>query len=99
MSYDIVRSSLRERNVWLLVLETYGINVWCAAGKGTFGTGELVRRLQAVRLNEIVSHRQLLLPILAAAGVSAHEVKRRSGFTVDYAAIRASDLPAFLDNG
>jgi CO dehydrogenase/acetyl-CoA synthase gamma subunit (corrinoid Fe-S protein) len=38
MSYDIVRSVLEGRNVWLLVLETYGINVWCAAGKGTFGT-------------------------------------------------------------
>lgn len=39
MSYDLVRQALAGRNVWLLVLETYGINVWCAAGKGTFGTG------------------------------------------------------------
>ena len=45
MSYDIVRRSLAGRNIWLLVLETYGINVWCAAGKGTFGTDELVRRI------------------------------------------------------
>lgn len=99
MSYDIVRSELSGRNVWLLVLETYGINVWCAAGKGTFGTGELVRRIKAVRLDEMVSHRQLLLPILGAPGVAAHEVAQRTGFTVRYAAIRAADLPVFLDNG
>ncbi len=82
MSYDIVRSELAGRNVWLLVLETFGINVWCAAGKGTFGTDELVRRIEATRLAGVVSHRRLLLPILGAPGVAAHEVKKRTGFTV-----------------
>jgi CO dehydrogenase/acetyl-CoA synthase delta subunit len=99
MSYDIVRRELAGRNVWLLVLETYGINVWCAAGKGTFGTGETVRRVQATRLAEVVTHRLLLLPILGAAGVSAREVRSRTGFTVRFATIRACDLPEFLDKG
>jgi acetyl-CoA decarbonylase/synthase complex subunit gamma len=99
MSYDLVRRSLSGRNAWLLVLETYGINVWCAAGKGTFGTGELVRRVKATGLDQIVSHRRLILPILGAPGVSAHEVARRTGFSVSYAAIRAADLPEYLDNG
>ena len=99
MSYDIVRRSLGGRNVWLLVLETYGINVWCAAGKGTFGTGELVRRIASSGLAEVVSHRRVILPILGAPGVSAHEVARRSGFSVTYAAIRAEELPEYLDNG
>jgi acetyl-CoA decarbonylase/synthase complex subunit gamma len=84
--------------VWLLVLETFGVNVWCAAGKGTFGTGELVRRVKATGLSAIVSHRRLILPILGAPGVAAHEVARRSGFKVSYAAIRAADLPGYLDN-
>ena len=99
MSFDMVRRELKGRNVWLLVLETYGINVWCAAGKGTFGTGELVRRVRAVRLAEVVNHRRLVLPLLGAAGTCAHEVQRRTGFKVRYATIRASDLPAYLDNG
>jgi len=99
MSYDIVRRELAGRNVWLLVLETFGINVWCAAGKGTFGTDELVRRIGATGLARLVRHRRLLLPILGAPGVAAHEVARRTGFTVRYATIRAGDLPAFLDNG
>lgn len=99
MSYDIVRSALVGRNVWLLVLETYGINVWCAAGKGTFGTGELVRRIASSGLPQVVSHRRLILPMLGAAGVSSHEVTRRSGFSISYATIRATDLPEYLDNG
>jgi CO dehydrogenase/acetyl-CoA synthase delta subunit len=99
MSYDVVRRSLTGRSVWLLVLETYGINVWCAAGKGTFGTGELVRRIASSGLGQVVSHRRVILPILGAPGVSAHEVARRSGFSVSYATIRANDLPHYLDSG
>lgn len=99
MSYDCVRQALAGHNCWLLVLETYGINVWCAAGKGTFGTGELVRRIASSGLSKIVSHRRVILPILGAPGVSAHEVARRSGFSVSYAAIRANDLPEYLDQG
>jgi hypothetical protein len=99
MSFDLVRRELAGRNLFLLVLETFGINVWCAAGKGTFGTDELVQRVVKSRLSEVVSHRRLILPILGAPGVAAHEVKRRVGFTVAYATIRAADLPEYLDNG
>ncbi|NQU52739.1 MAG: hypothetical protein HQ522_09395 [Bacteroidetes bacterium] len=28
LSFDIVRRSLKGINAWILVLETYGINVW-----------------------------------------------------------------------
>lgn len=99
MSYDLVRRELSGRNVWFLVLETFGINVWCAAGKGTFGTDELVRRVGMVKLATVVKHRALILPILGAPGVAAHQVARRSGFRVHYATIRAADLPEYLDNG
>jgi len=99
MSFDIVRSTMAGRNAWLLVLETFGINVWCAAGKATFGTEELVRRIGASGLAKVVNHRRLLLPILGAPGVAAHEVTRRTGFAVSYATIRAEDLPEYLENG
>lgn len=99
MSYDIVRSVLKARNGWLLILETYGINVWCAAGKGTFGTEELIRRIGFSGLAQVVSHRRLILPILGAVGVAAHQVKEQTGFSIRYATIRAGDIPEYLDNG
>lgn len=99
MSFDFLRSELHGRDAWILVLDTKGINVWCAAGKGTFGTDEIVRRVELSRLSEIVTHRKLVLPQLGGPGVSAHEVKDRTGFRVTYGPIRANDLPAFLDNG
>jgi acetyl-CoA decarbonylase/synthase complex subunit gamma len=99
MSFDHLRRALAGREGWILVLDTQGINVWCAAGKGTFGTDEIVRSIEATRLAEIVSHRVLLLPQLSAPGVAAHEVRKRSGFRVVYGPVRARDLPAFLDTG
>jgi len=99
MSFDKLREALPDRNVWILVLDTKGINVWCSAGKGTFGTAELVNRIETSGLAKIVSHRELILPQLSGPGVAAHEVKRLSGFKVIYGPIRATDLPSFLDAG
>ena len=99
MSFDELRSALPGRDLWILVLDTKGINVWCAAGKGTFGTEELVNRIESSGLNQIVGHRSLILPQLGAPGVAAHKVKKLSGFGVRYGPIKARDLPAYLDAG
>jgi acetyl-CoA decarbonylase/synthase complex subunit gamma len=99
MSFDRLREALSNRNAWILVLDTNGINVWCAAGKGTFGTDELVRRIEFSQLNRVVSHRELILPQLSGPGVAAHKVKKRTGFKVLYGPIQATDLSAFLDAG
>lgn len=99
MSFDGLRRALAGRSAWILALDTQGINVWCAAGKGTFGTDELVQRIESSNLAQIVSHRTIVLPQLGAPGVAAHLVKQRSGFRVVYGPIQADDLPRFLDSG
>ena len=99
MSFDYLRQALAGRNAWILVLDTKGINVWCAAGKGTFGTEELIRRIETSGLKNVVSHRKIILPQLGAPGVSAQQIKQLSGFRVYYGPIRAVDLPAYLDAG
>jgi hypothetical protein len=99
MSFDALRAALPNRNVWILALDTKGINVWCAAGKGTFGTQELVNRIESSNLPEVVSHRELIVPQLGGPGLAAHEVKKLSGFKVIYGPIKATDLPSFLDKG
>ncbi|MFC2083567.1 mercury methylation corrinoid protein HgcA [Bacteroidota bacterium] len=96
LSFDALRSNLAKIDSYILVLDTRGINVWCAAGKGTFGTDELVYRIEVTGLNEIINHRKLILPQLGAPGVAAHEVKKRSGFNVEYGPVRAADLQEYL---
>ncbi len=99
LSFDALRSALAGRDAWLLVLDTRGVNVWCAAGKGTFGTDELVRRIRETGLDNVVGHFTLVLPQLGAPGVAAHEVRAATGFRVAYGPVRAADLPAFIDAG
>ena len=99
LTFDSLRKELTGINLWILVLNTKGVNVWCAAGKGTFGTKELVFRIKAVKLGEIVRHRTLILPQLGATGVAAHAVTKLSGFHVVYGPVRAADIIEFLNAG
>ncbi|MFU8891035.1 MAG: mercury methylation corrinoid protein HgcA [Anaerosomatales bacterium] len=98
LSFDAVRSELAGRDAWLLVLDTQGVNVWCAAGKGTFGTDEVVRQIRETGLANVVGHFTVVLPQLGAPGVAAHEVRAATGFRVVYGPVRAADLPAFLNS-
>ncbi len=99
LTFDSLRAELAGIDAWILVLDTRGVNVWCAAGKGTFGTAELIDRIAAVNLGRIVSHRTVILPQLGAPGVAAHEVRKATGFHVKYGPVRAEDLPAYLAAG
>ncbi len=99
MSFDSLRKELKGINAWILVLDTKGINVWCAAGKGTFGTQELVNRIAIVQLEKFVSHRTVIVPQLGAPGISAHEVAKLSGFKVIYGPVKAKDIKQFIRLG
>jgi len=99
LTFDHVRRALKDIDAWVLVLDTNGVNVWCAAGKGLFSTSELCRRIEEVKLGERVTHRQLILPQLGAVGVAAHEVVKTTGFNVTYGPVRAEDIPAWLGAG
>ncbi|MGD9566898.1 MAG: mercury methylation corrinoid protein HgcA [Sedimentibacter sp.] len=99
LTFDALRKELIGLNIWILVLDTKGINVWCAAGKGTFGTKELISRINRTRLSEIVSHRTLILPQLGAPGVISHDVTRNTGFKIIYGPVRAVDIKTYINSG
>jgi|WetSurMetagenome_2_1015567.scaffolds.fasta_scaffold00151_8 hypothetical protein len=99
LSFDMLRRELKGLDVWILVLDTKGINVWCAAGKGTFGTEELINRMAITQLKEIVSGRRIIVPQLGAPGVGAYKVKSATGFNVLFGPVRAEDIPSFITAG
>ncbi len=99
VSFDHLRRAAGDLDAWILVLDTNGINVWCAAGKGTFGTDELVSRIASSGLSKVVSHRRVIVPQLGAVGVSAHDVSRRAGFKVVYGPVEVDHLREFLSAG
>jgi len=99
LSFDRLRSQLTGVDAWILVLDTQGVNVWCAAGKGSFGTEELVRRIEQFGLGTWTAHRTVIVPQLGGPGVAAHDVRKRTGVRVVYGPVRAADLPPFLAAG
>lgn len=99
MSFDVLRRELKGMHAWILVLDTKGINVWCAAGKGTFGTDELVKRIAEAKLDTVVSHRRIIVPQLGAVGVSSGEVKKKTGFRVSFGPVDVKDIPAYVSAG
>lgn len=99
ITFDQLRADMKGRDAWFLILDTKGINVWCAAGKGTFGTEELLRQIEASGLSKVVSHRRLILPQLGAPGIIAHEVEKQTGFRIHYGPVSSKDLPAYINAG
>ncbi len=96
LSFDALRAALPGIGGYILALDTQAINVWCAAGKGTFGTDELVKRIETTGLRDLVTQRTVIVPQLGAPGIAAHQVKKQTGFKVEYGPVRASDLPEYL---
>ena len=62
-------------SAWLLVAPTKGINVWGAAGGGHFTADTVVSIINTSGIEELVDHRRIILPQLAAAGVNFWELK------------------------
>jgi len=98
-TFDKLRGELVNLNLWLLIIDTKGINVWCAAGKGTFGTQEILKRMKQTKLDTVVKNKTLILPQLGAPGVSAHTITKYTGFKVVYGPVAAADIKEFLQNG
>jgi NAD-dependent dihydropyrimidine dehydrogenase PreA subunit len=94
-----VRDVLRGHDVWLLVANSKGINVWCAAGGGHLTHHDIISVIRTSRINEQVDRREVILPQLCATGVERHRITEATGFATRWGPARLEDLPAFLDRG
>lgn len=94
-----LKKALAGLDLWLLVAESKGVNVWCAAGAEEFSTRSVVSAVKVSGIAETVGHRKLILPPLCAPGVKASEVREQTGFSVRWGPVRMEDIPAFLASG
>jgi hypothetical protein len=88
--------AMRDNNAWLVVAPSSGINLWCAASGGHLSTHQVVTALKTSGVAERVQHRKAILPQLAATGVIAREVERRSRWQVKFGPVYAKDIPRYL---
>jgi len=94
-----LRAALRGRDAWLLVVDSRGFNVWCAAGGGHLTHHDVISAIRTSGIADLVDHRRAVLPMLAATGVERRRIEDATGWTVTWGPARLDDLPAYLDRG
>ncbi len=101
-NYDLtvrrVVTAMRGTDAWLVVADSRGINVWCAAAGGQFTTHNIVSALLSCGIDEKVKHRRAILPQLAATGAERNEIAKRTGWKTEFGPVYAKDLPQYLQN-
>ena len=102
-NYDLtvrrVLAALEGLDAWVVVAPTRGINVWCAAAGGHMSTHQVVTALKTSGVAERVTHRNVILPQLAATGVLALDVFRRCRWRVKFGPVSAHDPQGYLASG
>jgi NAD-dependent dihydropyrimidine dehydrogenase PreA subunit len=86
-------------DAWLLVADSKGVNVWCAAGGEEFNAHSVVSAVITSGIGDLVDHRNLILPPLGAPGISATEVRSQTGWSTRWGPVRAEDLVTYLLGG
>ena len=98
MTVRKVKQALKEQSCYLLVANTRGINVWCAAVGASFTAQHVISAIKTSGIAELVDHRRVILPQLAAPGVDAGAVKEATGWDVVFGPVYAKFLPRYIEN-
>ena len=98
LTVERVKRVLKGIDAYLLVANSRGINVWCAATGGLFTNHNVISVLKVTGVEELVDHRNIMLPQLAATGVEADVIKKKTGWKVIWGPVYAKDIPAFIRN-
>ncbi len=91
-----LRRALKGTDAYLLVANSHGINVWCAAGGGHLTHHQVISQLKVTGIEQLVDHRTLILPQLAATGVDGRQIRKSTGWRTVWGPVYARQLPAFL---
>jgi NAD-dependent dihydropyrimidine dehydrogenase PreA subunit len=93
-----VTRALRAIDAYLLVANSRGVNVWCAATGGHLTADDVVSVIKTSGINDLVDHRRLVLPQLSATGVERAVIEEKTGWRAVFGPVYAADIPAYLDN-
>jgi NAD-dependent dihydropyrimidine dehydrogenase PreA subunit len=94
-----MKDALAGHDAWLLVANSHGINVWCAAGGGHLTHHSVIAALRSFEVEKQVDHRTIVLPQLAATGIERRRIRESTGWKPVWGPARLEDLPAFLQHG
>jgi NAD-dependent dihydropyrimidine dehydrogenase PreA subunit len=98
LTVERVKRALRGIDAYLLVAQSRGINVWCAATGGHFTNHSVISILKTSGIEKLVDRRNVILPQLAATGVELKTIQKKTGWKIMWGPVYAKDIPAFIKN-
>lgn len=93
-----VKRALKGIDCYLLVANSRGHNVWCGSAGGHFTNHDVVSVLKTSGIEELVDHRNVILPQLAATGIESRVIREKTGWEVTWGPVYAKDIPSFIEN-
>lgn len=91
--------SLDGFDLWLLVVASDGVNVWCSASGGMLSHHRVIDAIKVSELSRRVAHRKIVLPPLCAPGVDRQVIQEQTGFHCRFGPVYAKDIPEYLRKG
>ncbi len=98
LTVERLKRALKGVDAWLLVANSRGINVWCAATGGHFTNHDVISVLKTSGIEDLVAHRYVILPQLAATGIESKPIFLKTGWRAVWGPVYAKDIPTFLNS-
>lgn len=99
LTVDRVTRAIEGIDAFLLVANSRGVNVWCAAAGGHLTNHSVISVLKTSGIDKMVDHRQVILPQLAATAIEGKTIHRQTGWKVIWGPVYADSIPDFLKSG
>ncbi|OIQ31593.1 MAG: hypothetical protein BM562_07000 [Alphaproteobacteria bacterium MedPE-SWcel] len=81
---------------YLLVANSKGSNVWCAAGMNEYNEYDVIDAINVSNLKDMVAGRRIIAPPYAAPGIDVEEVTRQTGFKLAWGPTHLDDIPDYI---
>lgn len=94
-----VSKYLKHLDCYLLVAQSGGVNVWCAAAGGGLTEHSVISAIEISRIESRVKHKILILPQLSAPGVNTGIIEKETGWKCKFGPTYAKDIPEYVKNG
>ncbi len=98
-TYIKVMRAIKGLDAWVLMVDSKGINVWCAARGNNFGNRQVIEAVKATGIATLTNKKTLILPQLSAGGVASPLISKEAPdfpFRILFGPVWAKQLPQFL---
>lgn len=92
-----LKKATKGLNYHLLVANSKGINVWCAATGDSLNNHSVISVIKTSGIEDHVNHKKIILPQLAAPGIESKVILKSVGWKILWGPVDAKDIPEFFE--